>query len=79
MSKSCFFLISTFSLTITSLISFTNWYPKNTLILSYKENTDDNWDMKITFEEWVFDMFGAGHVEIDETWTEKDLKRYGGE
>ena len=45
----------------------------------YKENTDDNWDMKITFEEWVYDMFGAGHVEIDGTWTEKDLKRYGGE
>ena len=42
----------------------------------YKENTDDNWDMKITFEEWVYDMFNAGHVEIDETWTEKDIKEY---
>jgi len=44
----------------------------------YKENTDDNWDMKITFEEWVYDMFNAGHVEIDETWTEKDIKKNGG-
>jgi hypothetical protein len=41
----------------------------------YKETTDDNWDMKITFEEWVFDMFAGDHVEIDETWTEKDLQQ----
>lgn len=45
----------------------------------YKENTDDNWDMKITFQEWINDMFAGGHVEIDETWKEEDLKRYGGE
>ena len=42
----------------------------------YKETTDDNWNMKITFEEWVADMFAGGHVEINETWTEKDLKEY---
>ena len=42
----------------------------------YKETTDDNWNMKITFEEQVADMFAGGHVEIDETWTEKDLKEY---
>ena len=42
----------------------------------YKETTDDNWNMKITFEEWVADMFAGDHVEIDETWTEKDLKEY---
>jgi hypothetical protein len=41
----------------------------------YKETTDDNWNMKITFEEWVLDMFAGDHVEIDETWTEKDLQQ----
>lgn len=43
---------------------------------SYKENTDDNWEMKITFQEWINDMFAGGHVEVDKTWTTEDFKRY---
>ena len=44
-----------------------------------KETTDDNWDMKITFEEWVFDMFAGDHVEIEKTWTEKYYKQINDE